>query len=128
MPIVKHLPAPRKAAFDPGALPPILTAAELALAVGLGTGAADLLVAGRVLASSWARVSAYAPNAPAAILKEATIRFAGYSVNADFGTVQSETIGPFTTQWTATHSNAFRSCGAAGLLSRWRLRRAGAIG
>ena len=106
---------------------PVLDAAELAAAVGLETGGEDLIVAGRVLASSWARIVAYAPGAPTAILKEATIRFSGYLVNADFGTIQSETIGPLTTQWTASHANAFRLCGAAGLLSRWRVRRAGAI-
>ena len=75
-----------------------------------------------------AMVEQYAPGAPAAIKDEAVIRLAGYLAEANFGARQSLTVGPMEASYVASHANAFRNSGAAGLLSRWRVRRAGAIG
>ncbi len=75
-----------------------------------------------------AMVEGYAPDAPAAIKDEAVLRFAGYLAQSDFGTIVKESIGPSDVEYTVNHANAFRNCGAAALLTRWRVRRAGAIG
>ena len=75
-----------------------------------------------------ARVEREAPLAPQNIRDEATIRYAGYMAQADYGPVMSETIGPDTKTYQANHAAAFRLCGAAGLVSPWKIRRAGVIG
>ena len=72
-------------------------------------------------------VERYAGSAPQALKDEAVIRFAGYLSQADFGTVQSESLGPKSVEWSVNHADMFRRCGAAGLLSPWKARRAGAI-
>ena len=75
-----------------------------------------------------ALVERYAPGAPAAIKTEAVTRCVGYMAQSDFGGVASETsVGSQTVAWTVNHSGMFRNCGAAGLMSPWRIRRAGAI-
>ena len=81
-----------------------------------------------LLAAVWPRVREYAPAAPVDVQREAIIRFAGYLAQADYGTVAKESIGPLDTEYVVNHANAFRNSGAAGLLSRWRVRRAGAVG
>lgn len=74
-------------------------------------------------------VERYAPDAPQAIKNEAVIRFAGYLAQSDFGSVVRESGLPgHDVEYTVTHQNAFRNSGAAMLLTRWRIRRAGAIG
>ena len=75
-----------------------------------------------------AMVEQYAPGALQAVRDEATIRFAGYLAQSDFGGIAKESIGPRDTEYTVNHANAFRNSGAAALLSRWRVRRSGAIG
>lgn len=75
-----------------------------------------------------AMVEQYAPDAPVAIKDEAVIRFAGYLAQSDFGGIGKESIGSRDVEYTVNHANAFRNCGAAALLTRWRVRRAGAIG
>ena len=72
-------------------------------------------------------VEAYAPSAPQVLRDEAVIRFAGYLAQSDFGGIAKESIGPLDTEYTVNHANAFRNSGAAMLLSRWRVRRAGRI-
>ena len=74
-----------------------------------------------------ALVEREAPAAPEAIKDEAVIRFAGYLAQADFATLRQETIGPLTREHVTNHGPAFRNCGAKGLLSPWKARRAGAI-
>ena len=74
------------------------------------------------------RVEHEAPGAPQAVKDEALLRFAGYLAQADFGTIQDETIGPLSRTYTMNHAGAFRLCGAYGLLSPWKVRRAGTIG
>ena len=81
----------------------------------------------RVGSVASARVEREAPGAPQAIRNEATIRFAGYVYSADFGAIRKETIGPSEIEYIANHANAWRNCGAAGLVAPWKVRRAGVI-
>lgn len=74
-----------------------------------------------------ARVQAYAPGAPQAIKDEACIRFAGYLAQSDYGTIKKEDEGPRSVEYNLNHSAMFRNCGAAALLSPWKVRRAGAV-
>ena len=74
-----------------------------------------------------ARVERDAPGAPQAVRDEAVIRFAGYMAGADYGALRGETIGPRSIEYVVNHANAWRNCGAAGLLSPWKVRRAGVI-
>ena len=71
-----------------------------------------------------------APGAPQAIRDEATIRLAGYLAGSDFGGIASEQGGPgghARIEHVTNHAAAFRNSGAKGLLSPWKVRRAGAI-
>ena len=85
-------------------------------------------LAAQLFAVAAGQVEEYAPNAPDRTQNEATVRFAGYLAQADFGTVKSESTGPLSIEWTTNHAAAFRNSGAAMLLTRWKVRRAGAIG
>lgn len=76
-----------------------------------------------------ATVEDYAPGAPQAVKDEAVIRFAGYLAEADYGAITSEsTVGSKQIEYVTNHAAMFRNSGAGALLSRWRVRRAGAIG
>ena len=82
-------------------------------------------------AAASAMVERYAPGAPQAVKDEAVIRFAGYLAQSDFGGFRSEGQGVGAIpgpEYVTNHAPAFRSCGAAMLLTPWRVRRAGAIG
>ena len=70
-------------------------------------------------------VERYAPNAPTVIQNEAAIRFVGYLSQADYGTVRSESVGERSVEYGMNHAPAFRNCGAAMLLSPYKVRRAG---
>ena len=72
-------------------------------------------------------IEAYAPLAPGPNKTEALRRFLAYIVDAEPGTKQSETFGPKSIDFTTNHSSAFKNCGAAMLLTRYRKRRAGSI-
>ncbi len=85
-------------------------------------------LAQRVGVAASAMIEQYAPGAPQALKDEAVIRLGGYLAGSDFGGIAKESIGPLDTEFTVNHANAFRNCGAAALLSRWRVRRAGKIG
>ena len=74
-----------------------------------------------------AMVEEYAPGAPQVLRDEAVIRCAGYLAQSDFGTIRRETIGPQSSEYTTNHAAMFRNSGAAALLTRFRVRRAGAI-
>ena len=103
-----------------------ITATELADLIG---GRADQSAEpARLLAVGTAMVEDYAPEAPEALQNEAVIRFCGYLAQADFGTVREETLGPHSVGWITNHAAAFRNSGAAALLTRYRVRRAGRIG
>ena len=103
-----------------------LTVEALAAAVGFSAGA-DTKPAGRVLPVATALVEDYAPAAPEAVQNEAVIRFAGYLLNADYGTVRSQSLGPQSLEFVTNHAAMFRNSGAAALLTRYKRRRAGAI-
>ncbi len=100
-----------------------VTAAQLAAETS-----AETERAARVLRVASRTVLDYAPKAPTELLNEAVIRFAGYLLGSDYGTVRKETVGPFDTEYVTNHAAAFRNSGAAALLTRYKRRRAGAIG
>ncbi len=102
-----------------------IDAAALAKRIA-GAAAKDSAVAEALLAVATERVNRYAPGAPEAILNEAVVRYAGYLAQSDFGGIVKDDIGPLSQTYVTNHANAFRSCGAAGLLAPWRVRRAGA--
>ena len=82
----------------------------------------------RVLAVAIQVVTDYAPGAPVALLDEGVIRFGSYLLGSDVGAVRKETVGPYDVEHVVNHAAAFRNCGAAALLTRHKVRRAGAIG
>ena len=100
-----------------------ITAAELAEVIGT-----DATRAGHVLATAWALVGRYAPDAPEAVLREAVVRAAGWLAQQPAAAVRSESIGELRTSFAPTHTGALRHSGAMALLSPWKVRRAGAIG
>ena len=75
-----------------------------------------------------ALVERYAVTAPQVVKNEAVIRTSGFLMGSDYGGVTTEGAADQTITY-ATHpiggSNAFRRSGAMGLLSPWRVRRAG---
>ena len=81
----------------------------------------------RVLAVATEAVQHYAPEAPEALQNEAVIRFGGYLLAADYGPITDETIGPRSASYVTNHAAMFRNSGAAALLTRYRIRRAGSI-
>ena len=91
------------------------------------TGAAPTRAA-RVLPVATQMVEDYAPDAPDALKDEATYRLGGYLLSSDYGGVREEEIGPKRLEYVTNHAAAFRNSGAAMLLTRHRVRRAGSIG
>lgn len=97
------------------------TLAQLAADLRLGDGVteptgAEAVVLGRIDATARAMVLEYAPDAPDAIHTEAYVRLAGWFWDAD--PTGANPGGPA----------ALRASGAASLLGRYRVRRAGIIG
>ena len=99
-----------------------LTAAELAQAVGV-----DSTTATRLLAVATELVTRYAPDAPGAIANEAAIRAAGWLAEQPAAAITGESEGDIRTSYAPTMLSALRHSGAMGLLSPWKIRRAGAI-
>ena len=89
--------------------------------------AADLTRAERVLPAVSRIVSDYAPEAPSELQNEAVIRFGGYLLASDYGGIRDESLGPMSVSYQLNHAPAFRNSGAAGLLTRYKRRRAGVI-
>ena len=116
------------ATLSPWPTTPAARAAALAClrAAGVAEESDDRLDA--IGGAASAMVEQYAPGAPAAIKNEAVHRFAGYLSQAGFGAIAKDAVGPMSVDYVVNHANAFRNSGAAMLLSRWRARRAGAIG
>ena len=106
-------------------VPEGVTITAVALAAETG---ADLLRAERLLRVATQAVVDYAPDAPTDLLNEAVIRFAGYLSGSDYGGVRQETVGPQSVEYQMNHAAAFRNSGAAALLTRHKVRRAGSIG
>ncbi len=109
---------------DPAALP----AARACVREAIGTREADLPDArlDQMAETASAIIQDYAPGAPDPIRSESLFRLVGYIWGSDFGGVASETLGPSTLNYTTNHADFARRSGALGLLSRWRIRRAGA--
>ena len=101
-----------------------LTAADLA-----AESTSDLARAERVLPVAMRMVEDYAAGAPAELKNEAAIRFGAYLLQSpSAGAVRSDSAAEFRTEYVVNHAAAFRNSGAAMLLTRYRVRRAGAIG
>ena len=81
----------------------------------------------RVLAVATEAVTHYAPDAPEVLQNEACLRFAGYLLGSDYGGIRKEGVGPREVEYVVNHAAAFRNSGAAALLTRYRIRRAGPI-
>ena len=100
-----------------------LTDAELAAVLAVNDA-----MALRLLPVSVALVERYAPDAPEAVQNEATIRCAGWLIESPAGPFRSETTGDVRSGYDTSRAlGALRHSGAMGLLSPWKVRRAGAI-
>ena len=94
------------------------------LAAESGAEERDLERVERVLGVAVQTVEDYAPRAPQVLKNEAVIRFGSYLLASDYGAFRSETLGPMSMEHVTNHAAAFRNCGAAAMLSRYRRRRA----
>ena len=110
--------------LEPSAPVPVTVTAQL-LADESG---ATLERAERVLPAAVRAVDDYAPAAPVEMRDQAVIRFAAYLLASDHGTVRTETVGPLSLEYQMNHASAFRNSGAAMLLTRHKVRRAGSVG
>ena len=94
-----------------------------------------------LLAVASALVENEAPRAPQAIRNEACVRFVGYLAQrpSGFGAIRKveKTAHPgqyagsgssIQLEFQTNHAAALLACGAKGLLSPWKIRRAGSIG
>ena len=99
-----------------------LTAETLAAEIGV-----EVPLAARLLAVATEVVRRYAPSAPEVLVAEATIRFAGYLAQSDYGTIRTESIGPMSVEYVVNHAAMFRNSGAEALLTRYKRRRGGMI-
>ena len=99
-----------------------IIATELAEAVGV-----DATTATRLLAVATELVNRYAPDAPIAVANEAAIRCSGWLSEQPAAAITSESEGDIRTSYSPTMLSALRHSGAMGLLSPWKIRRAGAI-
>ena len=84
--------------------------------------------AGQLLDVTSCLIADYAPRAPTPLQNEAVRRLAGYLSESSAYTAQSERVGDLESAYVVNHAAAFRNSGAAMLLTRWKIRRAGAIG
>ena len=103
----------------------------LARAVGVDgdTPAEAAANAERLINVGSALVENYAPTAPQSVKNEAVIRVSGALVQSDFGGIASESLGDRTVSYFSQPAGGWsplRKSGAMGLLSPWRVRRAGA--
>ena len=105
--------------------PAALTAATAALAAALGEDDDDTTQ--RLGETAAALVERYAPGAPQAIRNEAVIRCAGWLRQAPTYGARSESEGEISTSFTPSATGALRASGAMGLLSSWKVRRAGVL-
>ena len=82
----------------------------------------------RLGATAAAMVEQYAPMAPQPVRDQAVEMYAGYLVQARTGPITKLEVGNISMERQVNHAAAFRLCGAAGILTRWKVRRAGVIG
>ena len=84
--------------------------------------------AARLLPVATEMVTRYAPSAPSSMANESVIRLVGYMASTShYGAIRSSEVGPLKVEYTTNHSAAFRNCGAAALLTQYRIRRGGLI-
>ena len=102
-----------------------LTASQLAATAAPPMASAT---AERLLAVAALTALRYAPRAPNSLLNESVIRYAGYLHESGFGGVRSETLGAKSVERVVNHAAMFRNSGAAGLLTHYKIRRAGHVG
>ena len=105
--------------------PAVLAASTAALGGALGED--DDTTTARLGATAAALVERYAPGAPDAIKCEAVIRCAGWLREAPAYGARSESEGDIRTGYTPSATGALRASGAMGLLSPWKVRRAGVL-
>ena len=74
-----------------------------------------------------ALVERYANAAPQAVKNEAVIRCAGWLADSPSSGIRDESAGQLSASYSASMTGALRHSGAMGLLSPWRVRRAGKI-
>ena len=98
-----------------------LTVAEVAATYRI-----DHTRAGRLMLAAAALVEAYAPAAPIAVKDEAVLRCVGWILQAPETGLRSRTVGPISADYVPSMTGALRMSGGKGLLSPWRVRRAGA--
>ena len=100
-----------------------VTATALAQALGVNQALAD-----RLLPVVTALVQQYAPVAPSAVQDEAAVRCAGWLAEQPAASIRSESTGDVSTAYNTTSTSPLRASGAMGLLTFWKVRRAGVIG
>ena len=86
----------------------------------------DATRAAELLAAATPFIDRYAPRAPTAVKDEALLRVAGWMAQAPAGGQRSKEAGPLRADYSPSATGAMRASGAKGLLSPWRVRRAGA--
>ena len=114
------------AVLSPWPTSPVALAAATA-ALGGALGEDDDATTVRLGETAAALVERYAPGAPAAIKCEAVIRCAGWLREAPAYGARSESEGDISVTYTPSATGALRTSGAMGLLSPWKIRRAGAL-
>ena len=124
-------PAPEPAVDGAAALSPwpatetarVAAVARLKAAIGED----DDNTTARLGSSAAALVEHFAPGAPQPIRTEAVIRAAGWLRDAPASGARSESEGDIRTGYTPSATGALRASGAMGLLSPWKIRRAGVV-
>ena len=103
-----------------------LAAAVACLKAEIGPELTDERVQGLGSAAA-ALVEDYAPGAPQPIKNEAVIRCAGWLAEQPRASIRSEQVGQIVTGYATSGLSALRHSGGMGLLTTWKVRRAGAI-
>ena len=99
-----------------------ITPAALALELGIPDDRAS-----RLLNVATALVIEYAPDAPGVLQDEAAIRCAGWLAEQPGASIRSESVGDIRTSYNTSNLSALRHSGGMALLTRYKVRRAGAI-
>ena len=106
----------------------VITPSRLTTIIGAGI---DVERAQELIDMASARVEQYAANAPESVKNEAVIRLCGYgyeqTTHGTFGAIREMRTGDADLSSITNHGASFVRSGAAGLLSPYRVRRAGAI-
>ena len=103
-----------------------IATAELAAALDLDA-TADEVIVRRIGATAAALVERFAPDAPDPIRSEAVIRCAGWLLDAPSAGIKRDSVGPLDQSFSPLMTGALRASGAMGILTAWKVRRAGAI-